>query len=268
MTVYRAEGYFEAPNWSRDGKTLLFDQSGGIKRVPVGGGTPEAVDIGDATRCSGSHGLSPDGTLMAISCRTPDKPETRVYVLPAGGGAPRMLTEKGNSYFHSWSPDGKTILFTRPDHGASNIYAIAVAGGEERALTTGTGVSDDPDFSTDGKWVYFNSDKAGGMQLWRMKPDGSGAEQVAVNGKTGDDRVNWSPHPSPDGRTLVYISYKPGTTGHPANQDIELRLMDLKDGSVRTLVKLTGGSGTMNVNSWAPDGKHFAFVAYEPVAAK
>jgi len=258
IAVYSAPAHFEAPNWSHDGKTLLFDEGGRIMAVSADGGTPQPLNIGDATRCNGSHGLSPDGQWLAISCSTPGKPESRVYIVPAAGGVPRLVTEHPNSYFHSWSADGKTIIFTRPDHGASNIYAISASGGEEHALTTGTGISDDPDASPDGQWIYFNSDRGGSMQIWRMHTDGSAPEQV-----THDTFVNWTPHVSPDGKSVVFISYEPGTTGHPANQPVALRLLSLDGGQIRVLVQLTGGSGTMNVRSWAPDSHHLAFVSYE-----
>jgi TolB protein len=263
VIVWSAPGHFEAPNWSRDGKTLLFDQDGRIMTVSVDGGTPQPLDIGDATHCGGSHGLSPDGKLLAISCATPGKPETRVYIVPVAGGTPRLVTEHPNSWFHSWSPDGKTILFSRPDHGSLNIFAISADGGEEHALTTGTGTSDDPDYSPDGRYIYFNSDRGGSMQIWRMHPDGSSPEQL-----TSDNFVNWTAHPSPDGKSIVFISYEQGTAGHPANKPIALRIMTLSDRRIHVLFRLIGGSGTMNVPSWAPDSKRLAFVSYQMLPAE
>jgi hypothetical protein len=258
MMVYTTQGRFEAPNWTRDGNTLIFDQDGKMMKIAATGGAPEVLDIGAATHCNGSHGLSPDGKWLAITCSMPDKPESRVYIVPSGGGIPRLVTEHPYSYWHSWSPDGKTIAFTRPSHGASNIYSISVEGGEEKALTSGDGVSDDPDFSPDGRYIYFNSDRSGNMQIWRMHPDGSMPEQV-----TFDDFVNWTPHVSPDGRSMVFLSYEKGVTGHPVNKDIALRIMSLNDKKVRVLVNIVGGSGTINVPSWAPDSHHFAFVSYQ-----
>jgi TolB protein len=256
--VWSAQGHFEAPNWSRDGKTLIFDQDGRIMTVPADGGTPQPIDTGEATRCTGSHGLSPDGAHLAMTCANTGSQEFRVYIMPVTGGAPRVLTQHPNSWFHSWSPDGKTILFTRPDHGSLNIFAIPVAGGEEHALTTRSGVSDDPDYSPDGQYIYFNSDRGGSMQIWRMRPDGASPEQM-----THDDRVNWTAHPSPDGKSVVFISYEPGTTGHPANKPVELRILSLDDRSTHVLFRLTGGGGTMNVPNWSPDGKRLAFVSYQ-----
>jgi Tol biopolymer transport system component len=258
IVVYTVRAHAEAPNWSRDGKSLIFDQDGKIWTVSAEGGAPKALDTGTATHCTGSHGLSPDGKWLAISCAMPEKAETRVYILPSSGGTPRQITEHPASYFHSWSPDGKTILFTRPSQGSLNIYAIPVEGGDEKAITTGSGVSDDPDYSADGQYIYFNSDRGGSMQIWRMRPDGSAPEQI-----TNDDMNNWTPHPSPDGKSVLILSYDRGVIGHPPNKDVALRILTPDDKSVRSLVNIVGGSGTDNVPAWAPDGKHFAFVSYQ-----
>jgi len=265
MVVATGQGRMEAPNWSRDGKTLIFNRDGRIWTIPAEGGTATMLNTGNATGCTGSHGLSPDGKWLAISCSTPGKPETRVYIVPASGGEPRLLTENPSSYFHSWSPDGKTIAFTRPNQtGGGNILSIAAEGGVEKALTTGSGISDDPDYSADGKWIYFNSDRAGGlMQIWRMRADGSGAEQV-----TSDDFDNWTPHPSPDDKSIVIVSYDKDVKGHPANKDIALRILNISDGKTRVLVNIVGGAGSDNVPNWAPDGTHLAFVSYQHLTAQ
>jgi TolB protein len=259
MVVYSRPVVIQAPNWSKDGSYLIFNHDGRIWKISATGGTPEAMDIGPATRCTGSHGFSPDGKWLAISCSTPGKPETRVYIIPSAGGTPRLLTENPNSYWHSWSPDGKTILFTRPSPGGGgNIFAISVDGGTETPLTTGTGISDDPDYAPDGQYIYFNSNRSGAMQIWRMRPDGSNPEQI-----TSDDFNNWTPHPSPDGKSMLILSYDKSETGHPANKDVALRIISMDDKKIRTLVNITGGSGTDNVPNWAPDGHHFAFVSYQ-----
>ena len=268
--IQTGKGQMEAPNWSRDDKTLIFDRAGKMWSIPTGegkGSLAEAtpIDIGNATGCTGSHGLSPDGKWLAMSCTTPGQPGLRVYIVPAAGGTPRLVTANPDSYFHSWSPDGKTIVFTRPSHGtgAINLYSIAVDGVQETALTTGTGVNDDPDYSSDGQWIYFNSDRAGGMQIWRMRPDGSKPEQV-----TFDERPNWTPHPSPDGKSILILSYDKDVTGHPANKDVTLRILNVSGGEIRDLVRIVGGAGSDNVPNWAPDGARFAYVSYQFLPAE
>ncbi len=263
FVIQTGKGQMEAPNWSRDGKTLIFNRAGKLWSVPAAegeGSIAEAtpIDIGNASDCTGSHGLSPDGKWIAMTCTTPDHPGRRVYIVPATGGAPRMVTVNPDSYFHSWSPDGKTILFVRPSHSALNIVAISPDGGAETALTGGAGISDDPDFSPDGHWIYFNSDRAGGMQIWRMRPDGGRPEQV-----TFDEKHNWTAHPSPDGKSILILSYDKDVAGHAANKDVTLRIINVADGKIRDLVEIVGGSGSDNVPNWAPDGQHFAFVSYQ-----
>jgi TolB protein len=182
-------------------------------------------------------------------------------VVPIAGGTPQQVTPKAPSYFHGWSPDGSTLVFTRERNGKFDIYAIPVTGGQERRLTEATGLNDGPEYSPDGAYIYFNSGRSGTMQIWRMRTDGSAQEQVLA-----DESNDWFPHISPDGRWLVFLAYDKGVQGHPANQDVELRLMSLSDKKVHVLAKLFGGQGTMNVASWSPDSKKLAFVSYELIA--
>jgi len=260
--VYTAQTRAQAPNWSRDGAALIFNQDGRIYTVAANGkGTPQPIDTGSATDCSGSHGLSPDGKWLAISCAMPGMTGRHVAILPSTGGAPRLLTADVG-YFHSWSPDGKTILFTRGGRGVNNIYAISVDGGPEHPLTAGTGISDDPDYSPDGQYIYFNTDRWGGMQIARMRPDGSHVEQI-----TFDNFHNWTPHPSPDGKSIVFISYPPDVTTHAANKDITLRILSTADNRIRVLTSLVGGDGSMNVPNWSPDSSRLAFVSYQLLPA-
>jgi TolB protein len=248
----------EAPNWTRDGKSLIFTRDGKLWTIPVEGGEARAIDVGGLSGCTGSHGLSPDGKWLAMTCMTGPQPGPRIYIVPSTGGAPRMVTGNPNSWFHSWSPDGKSIAFSRPSQGALNICVIPAEGGAETCLTTGAGISDDPDYSADGKYIYFNSDRSGAMEIWRMLADGSQPEQVTFDGQN-----SWTAHPSPDGESIVILSYGKGVSGHPTNKDVTLRILNAKDGKIRDLVKIVGGGGTDNVPNWAPDGKHFAFVGYQ-----
>jgi hypothetical protein len=257
--VYHTNGRIEAPNWSRDGQSLIVNRGGRLLRLPVTGGQTQLIDTGFAVACNNDHGISPDGTQLAISDQTGDN-QSRVYVLPFGGGAPRRVTPLGPSYWHGWSPDGQVLAYCAERHGEFDIYTIAVAGGEERRLTTAPGLDDGPEYSPDGRYIYFNSDRTGLMQIWRMRPDGSQQEPV-----TADDYNNWFPHPSPDGKWIVFLSYPKEVKGHPANQDVMLRLRSTAGGEVQLLATLYGGQGTINVPSWSPDSQSVAFVSYQPL---
>ena len=255
---YAAAAHFEAPNWSRVGKYFIFNQDGTIRRLDLGGTEPTLIPTAQQVHCNNDHGISPDGQWLAISDQSTDDHKSRVYIAPIAGGTPRLITPNAPSYWHGWSPDGKTLAFTGQRGDNFDIYSIPAAGGEETRLTTAPGLDDGPEYSPDGAFIYFNSERTGQMQIWRMKPDGSAQEQV-----TFDDSNNWFPHISPDGQMMVFLAYEKGVTGHPPGKDVELRLMTLKDKKVRVLAKLFGGQGTINVPSWSPDGAKLAFVSYE-----
>jgi TolB protein len=258
--VYHTHDHIEAPNWSRDGKLFYFNSGGRIYTLPVTGGTPKLLDTAPAVSCNNDHGISPDGTQLAISDGTQGDKQSRIYLVPIAGGKARQMTPVGPSYWHGWSPDGKTLAYCAERDAEFDIYTMPAAGGVETQLTTARGLDDGPDYSPDGKYIYFNSERTGLMQIWRMKPDGADQEQV-----TSDDYNNWFAHPSPDGKWIVFLSYDRTVKGHPANQDVTLRLMSLADKKIRVLATLFGGQGTMNVPSWSPDSSKVAFVSYQMV---
>ncbi len=265
----------EAPNWlPDDSNTLLFNTNGKLFRVQAelpgaaavaNRESPEVVDLGPLNQINNDHGISPDGKLLAISDQSQPvdggRP-SRIYVLPIAGGAARRMTEQGLSYFHGWSPDGKTLVYCAQRNKRFGIYRISLDGGAEQRLTESTAGKDDgPEFSPDGEHIYFNSDRSGVMQVWRMKPDGSEQEQLTKEA----DLECWFPHIAPDGSKMVFLAYEKGAGDHPANKDVSLRLMDLKTRNITVLAKLFGGQGTINVASWSPNSKYVAFVSYQVV---
>jgi TolB protein len=256
--VHVAEGRFEAPNWLRDGKTLVFNRGGRLYRIPAAGGKPEVIDTGFAVRCNNDHGVSPDGSLLAISDQSQADRKSRIYTVPVGGGKPTLVTENAPSYWHGWSPDGKTLAYCAERNGEYDVYAIPTGGGKEVRLTDSPGLDDGPEYSPDGKFIYFNSERTGRMQIWRINADGG--EPTAV---TNDAFNNWFPHPSPDGRTLVFLSYPTDVKGHPEDKDVSLRRMNLADRRIDVLANFLGGQGTVNVPCFSPDGKKIAFVTYQ-----
>ena len=257
--VYHTQSHIEAPNWSPDGKTLIFNSDGLLYKIPAAGGEPEVIPTGFAKRINNNHGISPDGKQIVISDQTEDG-SSLIYTLPIEGGVPKKITPLGPSYWHGWSPDGKTLAYCAERNGNYDIYTIPFEGGKEIRLTTAEGLDDGPDYSPDGKYIYFNSVRTGTMQIWRMNADGSDEEQI-----TTDKLNDWFAHPSPDGKWIVYVTF--GTDvpagSHPANKNVMLRLMNLETRNIEIMAHLFGGQGTINVPSWSPDSKHIAFVSYQ-----
>ena len=197
--------------------------------------------------------------MLAISDQ--HKGTSLIYVLPATGGTPRQVTELGPSYWHGWSPDGKTLAYCAERNGNYDIYTIPVEGGQETRLTDAEGLDDGPDYSPDGRYIYFNSERTGAMRIWRMDSDGGNQIQL-----TNDDQyADWFAHPSCDGKQIVFLSYASDVKGHPANKDVALRIMSSSGNQPRVLTHLFGGQGTINVPSWSPDNKYIAFVSYRLV---
>jgi TolB protein len=259
--VFTADRLFEAPNWSPDGTYLLLNSEGRLWKIPLSGGEPQPVDLGGVKGINNDHGISPDGTQIVVSAG-------QMYVLPSAGGEPKQITEKTPSYFHGWAPDGKAVVYCAEREGNFDIYRTPITGGPEERLTVNPGYDDGPEYSPDGKWIYWNSDRSGSWDIWRMPASGAGPNDERAERVTSDDLEDWFPHISPDGKWIVFLSFPKGTKGHPPNQDVVLRIMAAPGGKpgkpkIREVVRLFGGQGTMNVFSWAPDSRRFAYVSYE-----
>ncbi|MDR6759595.1 Tol biopolymer transport system component [Mycoplana sp. BE70] len=255
--VWQTEQLVEAPNFSRDGRSLLINGDGRLYRLPLDGSPPVPIDTGFANRCNNDHGLSLDGRWLAI-CDKTEFGKSAIYILPAEGGVPRLVTQRLPSYWHGWSPDGRQICYCGIRDDLFDIYTIPVDGGEEERLTFGEGRNDGPDWSVDGR-IYFNSSRSGRMQIWCVRLENREVARI-----TDSQWADWFPHPSPDGRHLLVLSYDADVLDHPRDQRVRLRLMDADGRNDRVLFELLGGQGTMNVPNWSPDGDEFAFVRYAP----
>jgi TolB protein len=255
----------EAPNWTPDGRWLIVNGDGRLFRIPAEGGELLEINLGGVTELNNDHVLSPDGRTVYVS-----SDDGHLYAVGlADGSARRVSNDRGPTfryYLHGISPDGTQLAYIGLEilgEGAvrTNVFTIPAAGGADMQLTNEDAPHDGSEFSPDGEWIYFNSERGssapGHAQLFRMSSDGEDVTQL-----TFDERVNWFPHLTADGSRMAYISYPPGTQGHPADLDVIIRIADADGAGVRDLVHLFGGQGTLNVNSWDPTGTRLAYVSY------
>jgi TolB protein len=257
--IYQIKNSLQAPNWTKDGKSLIYNRDGALYNFDLATGTPKVINTGVANKNNNDHVISFDGKTLAVSSGNGEKGASVGFTVPIGGGEAKQITPTGPSYMHGWSPDKKYIVFCGDRNGNFDVYRIPSGGGPEVRLTDAKGLDDGPEYSPDGKYIYFNSVRSGLMQVWRMKPDGSEQTQL-----TNDDYNNWFPHVSPDGKWIVYITFlkdevSPGD--HPFYKHVYLRVMPANGGPSKVVAYLYGGQGTINTPSWAPDSKHLAFVS-------
>jgi TolB protein len=264
--IHTALNSIQAPNWTSNGKTLIYNSEGLIYTFDLATRKSKVLNTGDVKNNNNDHVISFDNKFLGLSSSVKELGGSIIYTVPLKGGIPTQVTAKGPSYLHGWSPDGKHLVFCGSREGKYDVYKIPSSGGPEVRLTYAEGLDDGPEYAPDGQYIYFNSNRTGTMQIWRMKPDGS-AQEAVTTGEFHD----WFPHISPDGKRIQYLSFlkeevKAGD--HPPYKHVYLQLMPIAGGKSKVIAYLYGGQGTINTPAWSPDGKKIAFVSNTDVLFK
>jgi TolB protein len=254
----------EAPNWAPDGGGLLLNGDGRLWRLDIGPAADlRPVPLEGLPPINNDHVVDAQRDLIYLSAN-----DGHIYVAPLDGGTASRITSDSSHYhfLHGVSPDGKTLAFVDLPAdvrtAAGRLALISSAGGPTTYPEAGSKHLDGPEYSPDGSWLYLNTEefgrRPGHAQLARVPADGGRLEQLVAS-----DTVDWFPHLSPDGEYASYISFPTGTLGHPPDLDVEVRLVRTANWhEILARFPLPGGQGTINVNSWSPDSRRFAFVAY------
>ena len=252
----------EAPNWAPDDRGLLLNGDGLLWRLDLDAPALTKVPIDGLPPINNDHVIDASSGLIYMSAN-----DGHIYAAPfEGGTAERVTHNPCRHYLHGITPDGTTLAFVEIP--ADNVSApgrlglISSKGGATSYPEVGAAHLDGPEYSPDGAWLYFNTEEfasePGHAQLARIPATGGPMERLRTS-----PTVDWFPHPSPDNQYATYISFPAGTLGHPADLDVEVKLVRTDDwNSVLGRFPLFGGQGTINVNSWSPDGERFAFIAY------
>ncbi len=255
-----------APSWTPDGKSWLVNSGGKIERVPtVGAGPLEPIAITGGGWIDVDHGVAPDGGTLAFTG------SNRLALAPTRGGAVTPLVPTEGSYFHSWSPDGTTVYFSARRNNNLDLYSTDRAGGPERRLTTNPASDDTAAASADGRWIYFASNRSGRMKIWRLPTSGTEAQAEQV---TFDDRNDNAPHPSPDGKFLIYQADQPGPGSYLPDHEITIRKLALPADGVKLgattsaiateeVARFVGGHKSLGASPWSSDSLQFVYAAFD-----
>jgi hypothetical protein len=253
---------WDCPVFTPDGRSVLCSSKGRLYLLPVSGGKQRGFPLGDLT-ASRDYAFSPDGQRLAITVGN------GMWLTPAAGGPLSALQPRLSGYIHGWTADSQSLLYAAKRDGTIKIFHRSADGGDEERLLAYDGTCDGLDATRDGKWIYYCGDKSGKMKIWRIPATGAGPNDERAEQVTDDDPGDWFPHPSPDGKWLLFLSHPQAEPGTPDRKEVVLRLMPLPGdklgpGPIQELARFIGGQGTINSPCWSPDGKSIAYVRYAP----
>ena len=147
-----------------------------------------------------SPAWSPDGRQLAYVSFENNQSQVFVQVLRTGARR-RVSARQGVNSAPVWSPDGRTLALTlSKGDGNLDVYTLVLANQMLTRLTNWPSIETEPNWSADGKYVYFTSDRSGGPQVYRIPASGGRAERVTFEGS-----YNARPRLSPDGKRIAVV---------------------------------------------------------------
>ncbi|MDM8518630.1 hypothetical protein QUF64_01180 [Anaerolineales bacterium HSG6] len=178
------QGTARTTNVSPNGKLVAFDAKfGGSYRIFF-------VDLGYVEQflpyeIQGEQAdWSPDN--QQIVYRSGRDGVTGVWVSNMNDTGHRLLTNNSSDSFPAWSPDGKTVVFSREIEGNLDLYAVDIDGDNLRRLTNSPGADTLPIYTPSGDIIY-RSTASGYWAIWKMTTDGTGQTEIIANAGVGPD---------------------------------------------------------------------------------
>ena len=159
------------------------------------------TSLSDRTR-DGS--LSPDGNELAFR-RDSDLPGVSgIYVKQIGSEHLLQLTSGTADGAPSWSPDGRSIAFSRYENGLHEIYVVGAIGGAERKLYSSEPSYPDLNWSRDGKFIAFSA-KEPNQNTYSINL--LSVENLETRKLTEpiSEQQDWGPAFSPNGEELAFV---------------------------------------------------------------
>jgi hypothetical protein len=226
-------------------------------------GSSVAINLGDSVYvglgvCAHDPTAIETVTFSEVSI---ERPDSRVLSVRSSLEYVKIPSGDRRSVYHSidnlsnpqWSADGSELIYKDDDKSSQNRLPLGVDASRVPSVAGPVQA-----------WVYFSSDRTGKSQIWRRHGDRTGEEPV-----THDEFNSYFPHPSPDGKWLVMLTYGSGPVYFPGNQNVTLRLLPINGDrpvveKIRNLVEMYGGAGSIGLPSWAPDSSKLAYVRYQP----
>jgi Tol biopolymer transport system component/serine/threonine protein kinase len=257
-------GEDDFPAWSPDGRYIAFyrhdEREGGIYVVPALGGPERKL----ATPSLGTHWTggesfdwTPDGKYLAYVDRQPDQQAQTLFLVAVDNPEDKrpLTTSVGRTYDTDprFSPDGQTVAFVRLLGGyqyVRDVFLVRVAGGEPKRLTFDNSFINGLDWTPDGAYIVFSSDRLGGSgRLWKVSTSGGEPELLPV----GQGGASF-PTLSRDGRRLAYTQ---------TTQNINIWRYEVPQGTGRTSppTKLIASTEQEEQPDFSPDGKRILFAS-------
>ncbi len=171
----------------------------------------------------------------------------RITGAGAASGTPVRLTTGLNLHTFSLSADGARLAYSNLST-TSNIWSVPLNGapGGVVKVTSGNQNIESANISADGKWLYYDADLAGNMDLYRMRLPRGAAERL-----TTDPSDDFDPRPSPDGREVAFHSWRGGSR--------DVYVMPLDGGRIQ---QVTSSPRQEALPSWSPDGNALVFCEF------